>query len=101
MTTRERREPGAVWASTEPLTDRREHYVDFLRALSLLVVVVFHWGFTILVFEGDSVRADNPIGATPGAWLLTWVLQVMPLFFFVGGYAHWIVWRKTVARRGG
>ena len=51
MTTKERRQPGTVWASTEPLTSRREHYVDFLRALSLLVVVVFHWGFTILVFE--------------------------------------------------
>ena len=101
MTTEPRRAPDTIWASTEPLTSRREYYVDFLRAVSLLVVVVFHWGFTILIFEADSLRADNPIGSTPGVWLLTWVLQVMPLFFFVGGYAHWIVWKKTVERGGG
>jgi len=101
MTTGMPRPATTIWASTEPLTSQREHYVDFLRAVSLLVVVVFHWGFTILVFEPDSLGADNPIGSTPGIWLLTWVFQVMPLFFFVGGYAHWIVWKKTTERGGG
>ncbi|NIO13788.1 MAG: acyltransferase, partial [Xanthomonadales bacterium] len=71
-----------------------EVFVDFLRAFSLIVVVIFHWTFTILEFDRDVVRANNPIGSTPGAWIVTWVLQVMPLFFFVGGYAHWIVWKK-------
>jgi hypothetical protein len=101
VTTSEPRPATTIWDSTEPLTSQREHYVDFLRAVSLLVVVVFHWGFTILVFESDSLQADNPIGSTPGVWLLTWVFQVMPLFFFVGGYAHWIVWKKTTERGAG
>jgi len=96
----ESRSPG-VPATTEPISTSREIYVDFLRAFSLIVVVVFHWTFTIVVFSPTSVGVNNPIGSTPGAWLLTWVLQVMPLFFFVGGYAHWIVWKKTVGRGGG
>ena len=91
----------AVPATAEPLTTKREIYVDFLRAFSLIVVVVFHWMFTILEFDDDVVRANNPIGSTPGAWAATWVLQVMPLFFFVGGYAHWIVWIKVRERGGG
>lgn len=90
-----------VPATTEPITTQREIYVDFLRAFSLIVVVIFHWTFTILEFDRDVVRANNPIGSTPGAWILTWVLQVMPLFFFVGGYAHWIVWKKVAERGGG
>ncbi|MGH2821379.1 MAG: acyltransferase family protein, partial [Actinomycetota bacterium] len=28
------------------------------------------------------------VGATSGLWLATWVLQVMPLFFFVGGFSN-------------
>jgi hypothetical protein len=28
----------------------------------------------------------NPIHVVPGGWLATWLLQVMPVFFLVGGY---------------
>jgi peptidoglycan/LPS O-acetylase OafA/YrhL len=66
----------------------RDRYVDFLRALSLVVVVIWHWAFTILVVSGDTVTPTNPIGFTRGLWIATWVLQVMPVFFFVGGYGH-------------
>ena len=91
----------SVPAATEPITTHREVYIDLLRAFSMLVVVVFHWVFTVLEFGPDFIRVNSPIGSTPGVWILTWVLQVMPLFFFVGGYAHWIVWKKTQERGGG
>src|SRR4051794_28060587 len=42
----------------------------------------------------------NPIGDVPGLWLATWLLQVMPVFFFVGGYANLASWEAT-QRRGG
>jgi len=76
----------------------REAYLDFLRALSLVVVVLFHWAFTILEFRPDQVKASNPIGSTPGLWALTWVLQVVPLFFFVGGYLHFRSWERARLR---
>lgn len=66
----------------------RDRYVDFLRALSLVVVVVWHWGFTILEITPTSVSPNSPIGSTWGMWALTWILQVMPVFFFVGGFTH-------------
>jgi len=91
----------SVSVQTEPITTHREAYVDLLRAFSMIVVVAFHWVFTILEFGPDFIRVNSPIGSTPGLWALTWVLQVMPLFFFVGGYAHWIVWKKTTDRGGG
>lgn len=66
----------------------RDAYVDFLRAFSLVVVVVWHWVFTILVINESTVFPTNPIGFTRGMWAITWVLQVMPVFFFVGGFTH-------------
>ncbi|HVF74735.1 MAG TPA: acyltransferase [Acidimicrobiales bacterium] len=70
----------------------REAYLDALRAFSLLIVVVWHWVFTVIVWQHDGPHASNPIGATRGLWLLTWLLQVMPVFFFVGGYVHRRAW---------
>jgi Acyltransferase family len=73
----------------------RDKYVDFIRAFSLLVVVAWHWVFTILVWEDDGPHASNPLGFTTGLWVLTWAFQVMPLFFYVGGYGHLRSWEKA------
>lgn len=66
----------------------RDQYVDLMRSVSLVVVVIWHWVFTILVVSPETVSPSNPIGFTRGLWVATWVLQVMPVFFFVGGYTH-------------
>ena len=79
--------------------DERDRYVDFIRAFSLLVVVAWHWVFTIIVWEDDGPHASNPIGFTTGLWLATWLFQVMPLFFYVGGYGHLRSWERA-QRRG-
>ncbi|MCB1040128.1 MAG: acyltransferase, partial [Acidimicrobiales bacterium] len=66
----------------------RDRFIDFVRAFSLLVVVAWHWVFTIIIWRPDGPHASNPIGFTRGLFIATWLFQVMPLFFFVGGYAH-------------
>ncbi len=76
----------------------RDNYIDFMRAFSLLVVVAWHWVFTIVVWKDDGPHATNPIGFTTGLWAVTWLLQVMPLFFYVGGYSHLVAWRRAKAR---
>jgi peptidoglycan/LPS O-acetylase OafA/YrhL len=73
----------------------RDKYVDFIRAFSLLVVVAWHWVFTIIVWEDDGPHASNPLGFTTGLWVLTWAFQVMPLFFYVGGYGHLRSWERA------
>jgi len=77
----------------------RDPFMDGLRALSLFVVVAWHWVFTVISWQ-HGPHAGNPIGSAPGLWALTWVLQVMPLFFFVGGFAHLRAW-ESVERAGG
>ncbi|MEV6278507.1 acyltransferase [Nocardia sp. NPDC051832] len=69
--------------------DSRDRYMDLLRVFSLATVVLGHWLMVVLVRGADGeVRADNALGILPGLQPLTWVFQVMPLFFFVGGFAH-------------
>jgi hypothetical protein len=80
-----------------PQPPQRDRFIDFVRAFSLLIVVAWHWVFTIVVWRDDGPHATNPIGFTRGLWVATWMLQVMPLFFLVGGFAHQKAW---LARQG-
>ena len=71
----------------------RERYVDFLRALSIIVVVFGHWLAAVVVWRDGSIGGHNALEVVDGMWALTWILQVMPLFFFVGGFANLKTWR--------
>jgi uncharacterized membrane protein len=78
----------------------RDRTVDLLRAGAIAVVVLWHWVFSITHrnASGDFTM-PNPLGGIPGSWTLTWVLQVMPLFFVIGGYADLAAW-TSAERRG-
>jgi hypothetical protein len=76
----------------------RDPYVDWLRAISLCVVVVWHWAFTMLDWRADGPHATSPLGFTKGFWLATWLFQVMPLFFYIGGFVHLRSWERARAR---
>ncbi|HEX2049591.1 MAG TPA: acyltransferase [Actinomycetota bacterium] len=66
----------------------RDRYADFLRALSIVVVVAGHWLAAVVWLRDGRFGGTNALEVVPGLWALTWVLQVMPLFFFVGGFAN-------------
>jgi len=76
----------------------RNPYADFLRAFSLLVVILWHWCFTILVWGDQGPYATSPLGFTSGLWIVTWLLQVLPLFFYIGAYVHLKSWERASAR---
>jgi fucose 4-O-acetylase-like acetyltransferase len=66
----------------------RDRYVDFLRVASLAVVVLGHWLMAVVVVADGRLRATNVLEVTPWARWLTWVFQIMPLFFVVGGFSN-------------
>ena len=78
----------------------RDRYVDFLRGASILVVVVGHWLIALLSWDSGIIRSTSAVGRTSGLWLATWFFQVMPIFFFVGGYSNYVA-LESVRRRGG
>lgn len=76
----------------------RDRYVDFLRAASILVVVVGHWTIAVIHWDDGVIRSTSAIGQAPGLWLATWVFQVMPVFFFVGGYSNFVAYESARRR---
>jgi surface polysaccharide O-acyltransferase-like enzyme len=72
--------------------DERDRYVDLLRVLAIGVVVLWHWALSILYWSGDHWAMPNPINDVPGGWLATWLLQIVTVFFIVGGYANAAAW---------
>lgn len=91
--------PTALRPPTANPTNRRDPYLDALRAGSLLVVVLWHCVATRLTWTSTGPHATSPLESVPGLWLGTWVLQVMPIFFYVGGYLHRRSWRPGFVRR--
>ncbi|MEG3633900.1 acyltransferase family protein [Micromonospora palythoicola] len=67
----------------------RERYLDLLRAVAILLVVLGHWAIAAVEYD-ESGRPDGHSALTtiPWAYPLTWAVQVMPVFFLVGGYAN-------------
>ncbi|MGW1511625.1 acyltransferase family protein [Streptomyces sp. NPDC002394] len=69
----------------------RDRYVDFLRVASLAVVVLGHWLMAAVTADG---QVGNLLAVVPELQVVTWVFQVMPVFFFVGGFSHALAHRS-------
>lgn len=78
--------------------DGRNRTVDFLRALSILAVVAGHWLMAAPLFQNRSPHMIHLLDASPWTQWLTWVFQVMPVFFFVGGFSNRISWKAAQAK---
>lgn len=77
----------------------RNRYVDLLRALSILVVVLGHWTMAAVTVRDGELSPGHLLVLAEWTHPLTWIFQVMPVFFLVGGYANALSWRS--ARRRG
>ncbi|MFJ6935614.1 acyltransferase family protein [Streptomyces sp. NPDC101132] len=75
----------------------RDRYVDLLRVASLGTVVSGHWLMAAVTPDGIG----NLLAVVPGLQVLTWVFQVMPVFFFVGGFSHALSYRSLCRREPG
>jgi fucose 4-O-acetylase-like acetyltransferase len=76
----------------------RNRYVDLLRAASILVVVIGHWLMAAPQVVSDGFSFNQLLSANTWSHYLTWILQVMPLFFLVGGFANAASWRSARLR---
>lgn len=83
----------------EATPETRNRVVDLVRVVSILVVVFGHWLMAAITFEDGEIVPGHLLELTDWTHPLTWVFQVMPLFFFVGGYSNALSWRAS-RRRG-
>lgn len=74
----------------------RNRYIDFLRAAAILMVVIGHWLVAAPYVDSDGVlTAGHLLADLPWTRWLTWLFQVMPVFFLVGGYANAASWHSA------
>jgi hypothetical protein len=76
---------GRIDAATPANRDRA---IDGLRALAIAGVVIGHWLVMALTLtDTDALRVTSPLIHLSALAPASWVLQMLGLFFLVGGYA--------------
>lgn len=92
-----------MFAAARRLADEtpadRNRVVDLMRVLSILVVVFGHWLMAAVTIENGTLVPGHLLELADWTHPLTWIFQVMPVFFFVGGYSNARSWRSA-KRRG-
>ena len=80
-----------VAENTAPSRDRA---VDVARLAALVVVMFGHCALLLATIDSNGLRIGNLLGELPAIAPVTWVVQVMPLFFLAGGAAGAYGWRS-------
>ena len=79
----------------------RNRAIDLYRALAMIAVSIGHWAAIVLsVGPNGALITGNALEYSPSMSWVTWILQVMPLFFVVGGFASAISLDSHMAREG-
>jgi len=66
----------------------RDRFVDFVRATSILAVVLGHWLIAAVVYRAGRIHGDNALASIGGLRPVTWIVQIIAVFFVVGGYSN-------------
>lgn len=97
------RRPRAGVQALRQIADRtppqRDRHVDLLRAIAIAMVVLGHWLSVAVTYDG-RFGGDSVLAVAPWAHPLTWLFQVMPVFFLVGGFSN-AVSLASYRQRGG
>jgi peptidoglycan/LPS O-acetylase OafA/YrhL len=84
---------GRVEAATPQNRDRA---IDGLRALAILGVIVGHFLVMALMVDAEgALRVTSPLIHLSGFAPLSWVLQMLGVFFLVGGYSAAKSWARA------
>ncbi|MGB3483294.1 MAG: acyltransferase [Mycobacterium sp.] len=81
--------PHPAAAPGKPARDRA---VDVARIAALIVVMFGHCALLLATIDDSGVHIGNLLGAVPALAPVTWVVQIMPLFFLAGGAAGAYGW---------
>jgi surface polysaccharide O-acyltransferase-like enzyme len=75
----------------------RELALDLYRSAAVIVVVIGHWLLSVMTYSDGEFGRDNPLVLMPWTQWLTWIFQVVPVFFVVAGYASAVSWGRFEA----
>jgi hypothetical protein len=78
--------PSAAELAAQAAPDRNRA-IDLYRAIAMLAVALGHWLAIVAIRTDGDLEVGNALTHLPSMAWATWVLQVMPLFFIVGGFS--------------
>jgi surface polysaccharide O-acyltransferase-like enzyme len=78
----------------------RELSADLYRVVAVLMVVTGHWLVAAVTYRSGRFGYDEVLAELPWTQWLTWLFQVVPVFFVVGGYANAASWTRRCGGDG-
>ncbi len=76
----------SAWSQARRLADQtpptRNRCVDLLRAVSIMAVVLGHWIMAAPFYDQGQPWMWHLLAVVSWSQWLTWIFQVMPVFFF-------------------
>ena len=76
----------------------RNRYADLLRVLAIGGVVYGHWLLVSITYRDGQLSGVDAVDCVSWGRWVTWLFQVMPVFFLVGGYVNARSWTAHHAR---
>ena len=73
----------------------RDRFLDAVRVASILLVVLGHWVVRVVTSDNGELQTGYLLAVAPGSQWATLLVQVMPLFFLVGGAVNAESWRRA------
>lgn len=84
----------AHWAA-ERTPDSRNRAVDLYRAIAISFVILGHWLLIAGVMREGELNFIILLSEQRWTHYATWLFQVMPVFFFVGGFSNGLSWTSA------
>jgi fucose 4-O-acetylase-like acetyltransferase len=72
----------------------RHRYLDLLRVASICAVLLGHWLLTSISYSGGQLSGSDAMADISWSGWATLLLQVMPVFFLIGGYVNSQSWAE-------
>jgi fucose 4-O-acetylase-like acetyltransferase len=79
----------------------RNRYADLLRVVAISGVVYGHWLLVSVTYRNGRLSGVDAVDFVSWGRWVTWAMQVMPVFFLVGGYVNAGSWTRHHARGQG
>ena len=76
----------------------RDSAVDLVKAVCLIVVVGLHAMMAGITIGENGLAITNALEGHPIFAWATWAVQIMPLFFLLGGFSSMTQWRRMRAQ---
>lgn len=84
----------AQWAAMNT-PEKRNRAVDLYRVVAIGFVVLGHWLLVAPVIRNGELELSILLAEQTWTQYATWIFQVMPVFFFVGGYSNALSWSSA------